>query len=74
MLGIKVGMSAVDIAELKESKSEMPHWDFDRYQTENEAAWNKELGKIKLINLITIKGSIYGTLSFVFKSEHFFGC
>lgn len=48
-LAIKVGMSAVDINGAKKNlKSEMPHWNFEQYQLENESAWNKELSKIKI--------------------------
>ncbi|UKN02074.1 GH92 family glycosyl hydrolase [Paracrocinitomix mangrovi] len=47
VLGIKVGMSAVDInGAVKNLNTEMPHWDFATYQKANEDMWNKELGKI----------------------------
>lgn len=49
VLGIKVGMSAVDINGAKKNlKLEMPHWDFEAYKKANEGSWNKELGKIKI--------------------------
>ncbi|MEO9533038.1 MAG: GH92 family glycosyl hydrolase [Crocinitomicaceae bacterium] len=49
ILGVKVGMSAVDInGAVKNLKEEMPHWIFEKYKEENEKAWNKELSKIQI--------------------------
>ncbi|MEX1003195.1 MAG: GH92 family glycosyl hydrolase [Crocinitomicaceae bacterium] len=48
-LGIKVGISAVDInGARKNLKTEMPHWDFDEYRQKNEEEWDKELGKVQI--------------------------
>ncbi len=49
VLGIKVGMSSVDINGAKKNlDKEMPDWSFDRYRKQTKAAWNKELGKIMI--------------------------
>ena len=48
-LGIKVGISAVDInGARKNLREEMPHWNFDQYLKDNENAWNRELGKVDI--------------------------
>ncbi|MBD3638821.1 MAG: glycoside hydrolase family 92 protein [Crocinitomicaceae bacterium] len=49
VLGIKVGISAVDInGARKNLNTEMPHWNFDQYLEDNVSAWNAELGKTKI--------------------------
>ena len=46
---IKVGLSFTDMdGALLNLKEEAPHWSFDAYRAEAEAAWNDELGKIKV--------------------------
>lgn len=48
-LFIKVGISAVDInGAVKNLNQEMPDWDFEKYKTENEALWDKELNKVEI--------------------------
>jgi predicted alpha-1,2-mannosidase len=37
--------------------SEMPHWDFNRYVSECEKAWDKELGKIKHNGKVPVNGN-----------------
>jgi predicted alpha-1,2-mannosidase len=44
---VKVGISAVDVdGALKNLRSEISHWDFDRVRADAKAAWNAELNKI----------------------------
>lgn len=44
---VKVAISAVsEEGALKNLDAEAPHWDFERYRTEAEQAWNRQLGKI----------------------------
>jgi predicted alpha-1,2-mannosidase len=48
---VKVAISAVDIdGALKNLRSEISHWDFDKVRSDAKAAWNAELNKI------TVKG------------------
>ncbi|MBI1266674.1 MAG: glycoside hydrolase family 92 protein [Cryomorphaceae bacterium] len=48
-LQLKVGLSSTSIeAAIENLKTEAPHWDFNRYKTDAENAWEKELGKIKV--------------------------
>lgn len=48
-LQLKVGLSSTSIeAAIENLKTEAPHWDFNRYKTAAESAWEKELGKIKV--------------------------
>ncbi|HEU4837353.1 MAG TPA: GH92 family glycosyl hydrolase [Pyrinomonadaceae bacterium] len=44
---VKVAISAVDIdGALKNLRSEISHWDFDKVRSDAKAAWNAELNKI----------------------------
>ena len=62
VLQIKVGMSAVDIDGAKRNlKREMPHWDIEKYRTENQNWWDKELGKIKIETTSESKKKIFYT-------------
>ena len=46
---VKVGISAVDVdGALKNLRSELNHWDFDRVKADAKAAWNRELNKIAI--------------------------
>ena len=46
---IKVGISQTGIeGALKNLEAEAMHWDFDKYKLNAEAAWEKELSKIKI--------------------------
>src|SRR5690606_6516423 len=46
---VKVGISPVSMDNaLQNIDSEIPHWDFDTVVAEADAAWNKELNKIKV--------------------------
>ena len=46
---VKVGISSVDIdGALKNLRSELNHWDFDRVKADASAAWNAELNKIQV--------------------------
>ena len=46
---VKGGISAVDVdGALKNLRTELDHWDFDRVRSDAAAAWNKELGKISV--------------------------
>jgi predicted alpha-1,2-mannosidase len=48
-LVIKVGISQTGIdGAIKNSEAEAPHWDFDKYKQDAEAAWKKELSKIDI--------------------------
>ncbi|MBU3677186.1 MAG: glycoside hydrolase family 92 protein, partial [Chitinophagaceae bacterium] len=48
VLMVRCALSQVDEAGARLNLStEMPHWDFKRYVTDCEKAWDKELGKIK---------------------------
>ena len=49
ILKIKVGVSAVDMKGAKQNlKTEMPHWDFEKYLEQNQSEWDRELGKIDI--------------------------
>jgi predicted alpha-1,2-mannosidase len=44
---VKVGISSVDVeGALKNLRTELNHWDFDKVRTDAAAAWNAELNKI----------------------------
>ena len=44
---VKVGISSVDIdGALKNLRTELNHWDFDKVRADATAAWNAELNKI----------------------------
>jgi predicted alpha-1,2-mannosidase len=46
---VKVGISAVDTdGALKNLRTELNHWDFDKVRTDAKAAWNAELNKINV--------------------------
>jgi len=46
---VKVAISAVDIdGALKNLRTELDHWDFDKVRSDARAAWNKELRKISV--------------------------
>jgi predicted alpha-1,2-mannosidase len=46
---VKVGISAVDIdGALRNLETELPHWDFQRVQVAAAAAWERELGRIRI--------------------------
>lgn len=46
---VRVGISAVSVDNAKANlKAEIKDWDFDRVAQEADAAWNDELGKIKV--------------------------
>src|SRR6201988_1953635 len=46
---VKVGISSVDIdGALKNLKTELNHWDFDRVKADAAAAWNAELNKMQI--------------------------
>ncbi|MET3650756.1 GH92 family glycosyl hydrolase [Dyella japonica] len=46
---VKVGISGVDIeGALRNLMTEIPAWDFDGVQAAAEAAWERELGKIRI--------------------------
>lgn len=46
---VRVGISAVSVDNAKANlKAEIKDWDFDRVAQEADAAWNDELGKIKI--------------------------
>jgi len=46
---VKVGISSVDIdGALKNLRSELNHWDFERVKADANAAWNAELNKIQV--------------------------
>ncbi len=48
-LMVKVGISGVDInGALLNLNTEASHWDFEKYKTDAEKAWNKELSKIEV--------------------------
>ncbi|MGI9190523.1 MAG: GH92 family glycosyl hydrolase [Chitinophagaceae bacterium] len=48
VLMVRCALSQVDEAGARLNLStEMPHWDFNRYVTDCEKAWDNELGKIK---------------------------
>ena len=62
VLGIKVGISAVDINGAKKNlKTEMPHWEFDEYLQDNIDAWNNELGKVQIEEIDQDKKEIFYT-------------
>jgi predicted alpha-1,2-mannosidase len=49
---IKFALSPVSTAgAMKNLRSEIPHWDFERVKREGQAAWNGELGKIAVTAL-----------------------
>jgi len=51
-IGIKFALSSVSTAgALKNLKSEIPHWDFNKTLEETKAKWNKELSKIEVTML-----------------------
>jgi len=44
---VKVGISSVDVeGALRNLRTELNHWDFDKVRAEAKAAWNRELDKI----------------------------
>jgi predicted alpha-1,2-mannosidase len=46
---VKVGISAVDIdGALRNLRTEVNHWDFDKVRSDAAAAWNSELNKIQV--------------------------
>ncbi|MDY6277924.1 MAG: GH92 family glycosyl hydrolase [Bacteroidales bacterium] len=46
---VKVGLSAVDVNGSQDNlDTELPGWDFDATAQAADAAWNKELGKVKV--------------------------
>jgi predicted alpha-1,2-mannosidase len=46
---VKVGISPVDEnGAILNLNAEAPHWDFDKYKTDAEKVWNKELSKIEV--------------------------
>ncbi|MEZ5046307.1 MAG: GH92 family glycosyl hydrolase [Chitinophagaceae bacterium] len=48
-LMVKCAISGVDVdGAHKNLQAEMPHWDFQKYKSQCEAAWEKELTKIKI--------------------------
>lgn len=48
-LMVKVALSGADTdGALKNLTAEAPHWDFEKYKTDAEKAWNKELSKIEV--------------------------
>lgn len=48
-LRLKMAISPVSTeGALKNMKTEIPHWDFDKVKQEARASWNKELSKIKI--------------------------
>jgi predicted alpha-1,2-mannosidase len=48
-LMVKVGLSGADTdGGLKNLQAEASHWDFDKYKSQAEAEWNKELSKIEV--------------------------
>lgn len=48
-LMVKVALSGADTdGALKNLTAEASHWDFEKYKTEAEKAWNKELSKIEV--------------------------
>ena len=62
ILGIKVGISAVDINGAKKNLlTEMPSWNFDAYKKANESSWNKELSKINIQEKDKDKRAIFYT-------------
>lgn len=62
VLGIKVGMSSVDInGSRKNLETEMPHWEFDTYRQQTEEKWNLELGKVKITEKDKDKKAIFYT-------------
>ncbi len=52
VLMVKVALSSVSTeGALKNLQAEIPHWDFDRTKAEGQAAWNEELGRIRVETL-----------------------
>ncbi len=48
-VGVRIGLSAVSMdGALENLQAEIPHGDFDRTRREAEAAWNRELGRIRI--------------------------
>ena len=46
---IKVGISYVSIENARRNLDvELPHWDFDRVQSESDSAWSSELSRIRV--------------------------
>jgi predicted alpha-1,2-mannosidase len=59
---IKVGISSVDInGAMLNLNTEAPHWDFEKYKTNAEQVWNKELSKIEVQSSDKNKLSIFYT-------------
>jgi predicted alpha-1,2-mannosidase len=49
---VKFALSPVSTAgAMKNLRTEIPHWDFDRVKREGQAAWNRELGKVAVTAL-----------------------
>jgi predicted alpha-1,2-mannosidase len=62
VLLVKVAISSVSEAgALKNMEAEAPHWDFEKYKTEAEQAWNKELQKIEVSDTDKNKLTIFYT-------------
>ena len=62
---IKVGLSAVSIANAKENlKAEIPAWNFQQVVAQADAAWNEALAKVKVeTDDATVRRISYTTLS-----------
>jgi predicted alpha-1,2-mannosidase len=62
ILGIKVGISAVDInGARKNLNTEMKSWDFAHYLEKNEAKWDKELSCVSIVESDPNKKTIFYT-------------
>ena len=47
---MKAGISYTSVENAKEnSKTEMPHWDFEKVVNESKAEWNELLGRVKVV-------------------------
>jgi predicted alpha-1,2-mannosidase len=71
---IKVGISAVGIDGARNNlEKEMPHWDFDKVKSDAKGAWNKELGKIFIMDQnIDRKTTFYTALYHAFLVPNLF--
>ncbi len=59
---VKVAISSVDIAgAILNMNAEAKHWDFEKYKSEAEQSWNKELSKIEVTSNEKDKLSIFYT-------------
>jgi predicted alpha-1,2-mannosidase len=59
---VKVALSPTNTdGALRNMNAEATHWDFDKYKTDAEKAWNKELSKIEIKDNNTEKLNIFYT-------------